>query len=124
MTFTEFERDLLSWFVEHSTHPALADQLRGATPVSREYTGAGMYLDFSVPTTVERIPADLTSPITGPQIAAPSLTNGAGSLLWHENGVAACVEVYTYTDPFFEAPTDYSLHAVPDKSLPRPVRDR
>jgi hypothetical protein len=111
MTFTEFERDLLSWFVKHSMHPSLADQLRAATPVSREYTGAGMYLYLAVPTTVERIPADLTSPIPGPQIVAPSFANGAGSLLWHENGVADCVEVYTYTDPFFDAPTDYSLHS-------------
>jgi hypothetical protein len=111
MAFTEFERDLLNWFADHAPHPALAVQLREAGLASREYTGAGMYFELTVPTVAERIPLDIESPMSGPQIDAPSLPNGDGSLLWHREGVAHCIEVYTYTDSLFEPPTNYSLQS-------------
>ena len=102
MTFTDFERDLLQWFIDHSSSPALTAQLIAATPLSREYTGAGLYLDLSVPTSAQQLlPSDLSSPIDGPQISASSLLNGAGCLLWLEKGFLDCVEVHTYMEAMF-----------------------
>jgi hypothetical protein len=110
MNFTDFERVLLTWFINHSPDAALVDQLRAAMLISRDYTGAGMYLDLSLPAGTRPLPAELKSPINGPQISAPSLPNGAGSLLFHEDGVISFVEVYTYTDELFDDITDYRLH--------------
>ncbi len=87
MHYTEFERDLINWFIVHSPHTAIADQLRAAELTSREYTGAGLYLNLEVQNSgMEPIPLDVQSPISGPEIAAPTITNGAGTLLFLEKG--------------------------------------
>jgi hypothetical protein len=109
-TYTTFERDLIKWFIDHSGHPAVTDQLRSAVLESREYTGAGLYLNLIVPESSRKlIPLSVHSPINGPEISSPVLTNGAGSLLFHKDGVVQFVEVYTYTDELSDDLFKYSF---------------
>ena len=111
MTFTDLERDLIAWFVCQG-EAALARQLQAASPTSREYTGAGLFLYLAVPEPARMpLPTGLLSPIPGPQITAPSLPNGGGSLLFHSDGVVSFLEVYTYTDPLPEDLAGYRLNA-------------
>ena len=110
MTYTSFERELVNWFIDHSVHSAVANQLRAAALASREYTGAGLYLNLAVPdSALQLIAAVVESPIDGPEISSPMLKNGAGSLLFHKHGVIEFVEVYTYTDQLSADPSEYSF---------------
>ena len=112
MTYTNFERDLIEWIIEQLSEPTLATQLRAATVTSREYTGAGLFLRLDVPGSARQpLPPGLRSPISGPQIAASSIPNGAGTLLFHEDGIISLLEVYTYTDSLTAELSDYRLHA-------------
>jgi hypothetical protein len=112
MTLTPFESDLIGWYAAHAPHPAVASQLASAATTGRKYTGAGMYLDLSVPTeNCERIPDSVQTPFDGPSISSPAIPNGAGSLLWHEGGRLMCIEAYTYDAPFWKAPSDWRLES-------------
>jgi hypothetical protein len=113
MTFTAFEHAVLCWFIDHATSKAVAEQLRASVPVSRNYTGVGLYLDLAISSTeVERVPTDTPRPINGPEIAAPSLKAGAGCILWHDEGLVTCLEVYTYDDPMSGDLVAYTLRSV------------
>jgi hypothetical protein len=111
--FTDFERDLLQWFIAHAPHPALAAQLRSARPAAREYTGCGLYLNLHIDQDQpEILPPYVPRPIEGPQISAAWLADGAGSLLFHENGIVNLLEVYAFGDSSFEmASSGYVIEA-------------
>jgi hypothetical protein len=108
MAFTSFERAIIDWFINHSTHPAVANQLRSASLASREYTGAGLYLNITV-AAQDRIPPSVASPINGPEIRSIEIENGAGSLLFHNDGTIEFVEVFTYTAELLGEPATYSF---------------
>ena len=109
MRFTALERRLISWFANSPRLPALSVQLEAASPRSREYTGVGLFVELEVPQRVEPLPAGTSSPIPGPEISSSSLPNGGGSLLFHRDGVASMLEVYTYTDAMSEDLPDFEL---------------
>jgi hypothetical protein len=107
--FTKFELDLLNCFISYAVHPSLSEQLHAASLASREYTGVGLYLELRVPDDVTRIPSSIPSPISGPQILAPSLPNSGGSLLFFKNGLITTVEVFTYADEMWGDLSEYEF---------------
>ena len=111
MQFTRLEQDILRWVAERADTPALIAQLNGAEPVSREHTGAGFFVQISVPP--ETVPLSgeewSRSHIDGPAILSPGLEYGGDSILWITEGRINCLEVYAYGGSFPKELEDYRL---------------
>jgi hypothetical protein len=79
---------------------ALQKQLVAAKVVSRELTGCGFYLQFSVALNAARLheehPVKKDFCFGDIELSAESLERGAGFLLWIKNGALDCLEGYTY----------------------------
>jgi hypothetical protein len=78
---------------------------------SREMTGAGFCLAFTVAASLRPLDADElpNGPMRGPEIVSPDLRDGAGSLLWPDSSGVHELEVYTYTEAFPEDLREFSL---------------
>ena len=106
--FNQLERDVLAWIREHDPAKGLAAQIDKAVFRRREYTGVGFYVDFDVPEDTPGL-EPFAGPIDGPSIISSWLEAGAGTLLWHEDGRASCLEIFAYGDVFPEDLPEYRL---------------
>lgn len=93
---------------------ALRLQLAHATIKSRQMTGAGFYLNFSIPAAVEPIIATvptIKSNFCFGDVAAhiDGLENGAGFLLWITDGRLDFLEGYTYDEPWLTPIENFHL---------------
>ena len=82
--FNRLERAVLDWCIKRYNGTAVAEQLKRAVFVSREWTKVGFYVHFKVQGPI--IPEDVVIPIDGPGLHSPSIEHGGGSLLWGDKG--------------------------------------
>jgi hypothetical protein len=111
--FTALERDIFEWVATHCEVPVVAQQLRRAVLIRRDYTGVGFHTYCCAPDELPAFPLDTPRPLEGPQIESPELEYGAGSLVWHEDGRLSCLEIFAYGDSFPESLAEYGLVASP-----------
>lgn len=94
---SEFERGLMDALLA-GDDPFLAQlrrQLQAATVKSRELTGCGFYIEFSVPESESRVdPPEFK--IGDVQFEIDGLPNGGGAILHGERGELGTHEAYSY----------------------------
>ena len=110
MEFTPFENSLIRWYVDHAPHEEFKNQLQSCAPSDRSYSGAGLFIELSIqPGSWSKIPDEVKSPVSGPNISSPSLKNGAGSILFLKDGLVDMLEVYTFDDEMSEDLAEYDI---------------
>jgi|CXWL01.1.fsa_nt_gi hypothetical protein len=99
---TELEAEVLNWLLagEDPVLLGLRNQLAIASVISREMTGHGFYLHFSIPPSTsklhEKLPCKPSFCFGDVNASVEGLNHGAGFLLWVTNGVLDFLEGYTY----------------------------
>jgi hypothetical protein len=110
-TPTKIERAVMSMLLvgEHPVLDILRRQFELCTIAKREFTGAGVFVTFSVPETAPRLPqrdsfsfGDVSADIQG-------LQHGAGFVLWVREGVLDFLEGYTYDELWPDQADAFSL---------------
>ena len=100
MQFTHLERAVLAWIAARASSPELRAQLLAVAPIAREHTGKGSYTELAVPSHWVRVPESsmpagrARGPVSGPDLEDPLIENCGGSLLWFEEGVVSCLEMF------------------------------
>ena len=110
---TEFERAVLDAILEgdHPTLDILRAQARRMVLESREFSGAGFFLDFVVP---EELAAPIPDAVIGDVTAEiPGLRHGAGFLLFIRNGRISFLEGFSYGEDWPPEVTGYTLNRDP-----------
>jgi hypothetical protein len=99
---TPLERAVMNKLLEGEDDilAVLRRQLEEAKVSQRKMTGAGFYLTFAIPNGVSRIPGDLTVKFGDVEAEIANLTDGAGFLLYLQNGCLHMLEGYTYDGPW------------------------
>jgi hypothetical protein len=95
---TSLEAALLRWVAAEHQLPALTAQIQNCRVSMREYSGAGFFTTLAVPGGCEPIVKPTIGPYDGPEIQAPELSHGAGSLLFVRHGLLYFLEVYANVD--------------------------
>lgn len=103
---TKLEVEIIKWL--KINRPKLKEQLNNSNIIEREYSGCGFFFDFSVSQDVNKIKSDV-NPIYGPRIKSSLLPNGAGSIIFLENGYITTLEVFGYDNIFPEKINDFEL---------------
>lgn len=114
---TGLERAVLDRMLagEHPTLEALRTQLAACTVTKRETTGVGFFTSIAVPSGVPRAPLrPRVAPFGDVLASLPSTVNGAGFLLYVDDGVMAMLEGYTFDEAWPEATEGFSLRYVDD----------
>jgi hypothetical protein len=93
MRATDLERTILDWIAHR--HREVAPRLLDIEIVSRQHSGAGLYIYLA-----DEGPDWDRPPLDGPGIDSPQLEQGAGCLLWLSDGEPNCLEVYAFGDTF------------------------
>ena len=102
---TELEENLIHRFLagEHSTLEALRMQAEAASVKSREFTGVGVYVNFTVPPELPRFgPSDLIFGDVNLELA--NAEPGVCALLYVEHGALSFLELVTSSGPWPEEP--------------------
>jgi hypothetical protein len=101
---------------DHPVLTALRDQMNGLSVRTRKNTGVGFFTEFS---TAAARPASVPSGkirFGDVQAAIDGLKNGAGFLLFIEEGLLHTLEGYSYDEPWPETIGEFSLkYASPDR---------
>ena len=99
-------------------HPVLSylrHQLEHAVVTRREYTGAGLYVDFAVALDFQR--STLDSFVFGDvDLETPALESGIGTVLFVKEGGLSLLELYTYDESW---PDDVGSYRLRYSSTPR-----
>jgi hypothetical protein len=75
----------------------LREQYKRATVTSRDYSGVGVFTEFSVPAEVARVtPPNFTISDVGYELAG--VQNGGGVVLFVRDGALAMLELFNWTD--------------------------
>lgn len=109
---TDLERAVLERLLrgDHLILKALRTQLQSAEVTSREFTGVGFFTDFKVPRSVPPAPTARSHlAITGVHAKIPGLERPVGFVLFVEDGYLACLEGFTYDEPWPSVITAFSL---------------
>ena len=109
-TTSEFEAAVLKWIASNTTDSALRLQLAEVQVLERNHTGAGCYSQLELPDDAPRTRRTYGShgPVDGPHFESPAVLLGGGTLLWFKNGLADCLEIYTYDGYFPEVHKELS----------------
>ncbi len=88
---------------DHPVWRALRRQAQVATVASRELTGVGFFTTLELPPDIERAP---TRPgrlhLGDVEAVVPGLRNGAGFVLFVQDGIIELLEGYSYDEPWPE----------------------
>jgi hypothetical protein len=101
---TPLESEVLKWLLagESPILAALREQLASASILSRNLTGHGFYLNFTVPMSVtrlhEKFPVKPDFCFGDVKASIDSLEHGAGFLVWVKDGALDFLEGYTYDE--------------------------
>ena len=109
MEFTPIERDILDWFARESGDPILAEQLKVARPVKRDFSGVGSFTELDVPRDMPRVTFKMAPSHTEPFIVAPELKYGASVLLFATDGLVSVLEIAAIDNSFPESFTTWKL---------------
>jgi hypothetical protein len=115
---TPLESKVLEWLLggDDPVLVALRSQFASASIRSREMTGVGFYLYFSVPANTRKLHEEFdVKPrfwFGDVEASIDLLERGAGFVLWIEDGLLACLEGYTYDEEWPEHIGDFSLRYV------------
>lgn len=101
---TAFEASVFEWIASAMRDPATRSQLDAARVTEREHTGVGCFSELVLPNDVPRTqrPYGDRGPINGPHFESPAVPHGGSTLLWFENGLVDCLEIYTFHADFPE----------------------
>ena len=83
---------------DDSVLECLRSQLRFAKILSREHTGVGQYSKFTFTTPVVPLEGQPSFCFGDVRAAITGVPNGAGFLLWIEQGLISELEAYTYQE--------------------------
>lgn len=115
---TDFEAEVLHYLLagEDAVLAALRGQLQTAAIASREQTGVGFFINFSLPPTAvplhTHLPAKPNFCFGDVHAEIHSVEHGAGFLLWVEDGLLDSLEGYTYADPWPQEVSAFKLNYV------------
>jgi hypothetical protein len=87
----------------------LRQQLEKAKVTERKVTGVGFYTTLAVPDSVGQVPGGLTVKLGDVHADIADLRNGAGFLLYVQNGRLDLLEGYTYDEPWPQEITGFEL---------------
>src|SRR5438067_1914826 len=107
---TSFEKALAAALLA-GDHPLLAllrEQWRHALFPSRELSGAGFFLNVSIPSSVPRVePPNLE--LGDVNVEATGLPHGGGSVLFIRDGAISMLEAYSHVGDWPNEITDFTL---------------
>jgi hypothetical protein len=115
---THLESEVLKWLLagEDPILAALREQFASASILSRNLTGHGFYLNFTVSTSAMRLhekfhvkPDFCCGDV---KASIDSLEHGAGFLLWVKGGVLDFLEGYTYDESWPVEVTSFELQYI------------
>lgn len=101
MKLSDFEIAVIDVLIKDDPEEkALREQLNGATVEKREYTGVGLFTEISVPNDRPRLLKSNRYIEETPKVHLehPDLKDGAGVLLWFEEGYISMLECYAYEE--------------------------
>jgi len=99
MELSEFEKKVLTALIDEDLEKEIIQaQLSGAEVIDRDYTGVGLYTKIKVtegsPILSKNNRYIEETPKTN--LEHPELKDGAGALLWFDEGKVSILECYTY----------------------------
>ena len=109
---TPFEYKIMSTLCSNDIDAKmLENQLSEIAVKNRDYTGVGLYTEFSVSDTASLLPEDKNRMIDNPALylSHPELENGAGVILWLEGRKISTLECFVYDGNW---PNDESLFEI------------
>jgi len=109
-TLTAFEKQVLEACLagDNPVLRALQSQANAATVSSREHTGVGAYVNFSVPESIP--PSDTSTIIIGDvNLGIKGVPAGVATLLYIVNGKLQFLELATYDGEWPEEPEIFSI---------------
>jgi hypothetical protein len=112
MRISELEKTALQLLIDGDPdHDILNEQIDRATVRSRQYTGVGFYTVFDVAADARRVESARWKIEDMPQTHAehPSLTAGAGFILWLKDGLINTLEGYTYEGDWPEDESKFKI---------------
>ena len=112
MGLSKFEKLVMEAFIKEDPEAELLRvQMISATVSNREYTGVGLFTEIQVPENAPLLRASnrYIEGVPKAHLEHPELSNGAGVLLWFENGRISTLECYTYGG---EWPDDETLFTI------------
>ena len=98
--FSSFERQVLLCIINgNSEETSLEGQIESAGVVSREYSGAGSFINICVSNSHPRLRTSKNriEQATQVHLEHPELEAGAGAILWLEDGLISQLELYSYS---------------------------
>jgi len=98
LPLAKFEIEVLRLIECCADDPCLSKQLSDLLVIDRTSTGAGVFLDFSVPRELDCLDSRRYERryIDGPNFLSSALKEGGGSLLWMQDGYVDCLEIYGF----------------------------
>jgi hypothetical protein len=93
----------------------LRQQYHLATIASRELSGAGFFLNFSIPSHAPRLPANASLQLGNVIAKIDGLRHGAGFVLFINHGILDFLEGYSYNEPWSATITNFHLSYTDNK---------
>jgi hypothetical protein len=112
MKLSEFEINVIDALIQGDPEEkSIRAQLDGATVKKRDYTGVGLYTEILVLNNRNRLSKSNRYIEETPKVHLehPELNDGAGALLWFNEGYVSTLECYTYEGNW---PKDESLFKI------------
>ncbi|KHD06939.1 hypothetical protein PN36_30155 [Candidatus Thiomargarita nelsonii] len=112
MKLSDFESKLIDALIKDDPEEeTIRNQLVNARVEKREYTGVGLYTDIIVSENNKKISKSNRYIQETPKahLVHPKLKDGAGALLWFNEGYVSTLECYTYEGDW---PENESLFAI------------
>ena len=117
---TQLERSVLTLVLDRPGEPfaSVAAQLAHASVSQREHTGVGFFTTFSVPADAPVCHDLPDTELGGVSAEHRDVRYGVGFILFIRRGCVACLEAYTYDDPWPEDETKFRVFpdATPNKN--------
>lgn len=99
---TPLERQVMEMLLagDHPSLEVLQEQFQLADVVKRELTGAGFYLEFTLPQRADRLDAPKSFHLGDVEADIEGLEHGAGFVLYVREGAIDQLEGYSYDEPW------------------------
>ena len=99
MKLSQFELNVIEVLIQGDPEEKIIrSQLDGAKVTKRDYTGVGLYTEILVPKNCSRLSKSNRYIEETPKthLEHPELSDGAGAMLWLNEGYVSTLECYTY----------------------------